>query len=378
MAVALKIGWVVLAYLCSSAANADDLLDLTKSLQYEKQTVGDVVKSLQKLGGSSDLPNLIAQEYDLKYALQAIYRTDGRNEKAFYCLPGKTCIDDRLDFVDAVSVEQQAANATLLLTRRTNIFMDIPSQGNAANGETTYSIKALSDQMCTDSQVDAFNAEHHTDLMHQRFRDQPMNAGFCTGFKVGPNLVATAGHCVKSDDDCHTISLVAGYHHRKTGDTPNKNIPASQIYTCNKIAAAGKRNSHSMGDDWVIIQTDQPLKDLPTVTLAKPPSIKKADSITVIGYPMGLPSKIAGDAAVLYLANDYFESYVDTFGGNSGSPVFRTEALRQAQLIVEGMLVQGRPDFELTSPCYLAKQYPANSGGEDAAYVATLKNALPP
>jgi V8-like Glu-specific endopeptidase len=358
----------------AQSAYADDFLKISKLLQYQKQAIGQNVQAKLKgeSSSSASLSNLIDQEYAVKQSLQALYN---RQDKAFYCFPGQTCVDDRIDFFNAVSIEQAAADSTLLLTRTANIFQNPQSSGPTK--DPTFSVKTIRNAMCDDKQVDDYNKEHHTDLMHQRFRDEPINAGFCTGFKIGVDLVATAGHCVKSDDDCKSISLISGYHVRSVGDDPSKSISKSQIYACKKIVGSGGAGQ-SLGKDWTIIETNNPLTDVQTAQLAKPPSVQKADAVTVVGYPMGLPSKIASDAAVLYLANDYFESYVDTFGGNSGSPVFRTDALRQGQVIAEGMLVQGRSDFEITSPCYLSKQYPANSGGEDALYVAAVKDGLPP
>jgi hypothetical protein len=356
-----------------ASASAFELNELISSLNAQKLAIGGRIQSIQKdqLATTNELSSLIKQEYDIKNSLQAIYM---RENKGFYCIPGKICIDDRLDYVDAVTIEKQAADSTVLLTRSTNVFKDPPSQAGAP---TTYSIRIAANQMCSNDQVDAYNKKYHANLSYPRFRDQPMNAGFCTGFKIAPNLIATAGHCVKSADDCKTIRFIVGYHIQRAGEMPNQQIPASRVYSCNKIVGAGKGGSSSLGNDWVVVEADRPLDNIPAVKLAKPPSIKKADGVTVIGYPMGLPSKIAGDAAVLYAGSSYFESYVDTFGGNSGSPVFETKALNEGQLLVQGMLISGRPDFAITSPCYLPQQYPASSGGEDAAYVAALFDLLP-
>jgi S1-C subfamily serine protease len=74
----------------------------------------------------------------------------------------------------------------------------------------------------------------------------------------------------------------------------------------------------------------------------------------VIGHPTGLPQKIA-DGASVKIANavsyidpigsiirkaNFFTANLDTYAGNSGSPVFNKRTGK-----VEGILVQGAEDF---------------------------------
>ena len=59
-----------------------------------------------------------------------------------------------------------------------------------------------------------------------------------------------------------------------------------------------------------------------------------------MGHPSGLPLKYADGARVFETENDYFSTNLDTFGGNSGSPVFNADTLE-----VEGILVRGDTDY---------------------------------
>ncbi len=65
----------------------------------------------------------------------------------------------------------------------------------------------------------------------------------------------------------------------------------------------------------------------------------------MLGHPWGLPLKIAGGGKVVKNEHSesrfFFEAMLDTFSGNSGSPV-----LNEATLEVEGILVVGFGEYE--------------------------------
>ena len=64
----------------------------------------------------------------------------------------------------------------------------------------------------------------------------------------------------------------------------------------------------------------------------------------VIGHPVGLPTKFADGANVRNNNNtSFFVCNLDTYGGNSGSPVFNSSTHE-----LEGILVRGETDFIVT------------------------------
>ena len=64
--------------------------------------------------------------------------------------------------------------------------------------------------------------------------------------------------------------------------------------------------------------------------------------VYAIGTPSGLPVKITIGAKVFDNSHEfYFNTNLDTYGGNSGSPVFDNKTH-----MVEGILVRGGEDFE--------------------------------
>ena len=59
--------------------------------------------------------------------------------------------------------------------------------------------------------------------------------------------------------------------------------------------------------------------------------------VYALGYPTGLPLKLAGNATVQSVSGTaYFTANLDTFAGNSGSPVFNfaTNRVRESSSVV--------------------------------------------
>jgi hypothetical protein len=61
----------------------------------------------------------------------------------------------------------------------------------------------------------------------ERFRDQPVGA-FCSGFLVGPDIIATAGHCVNADNVTN-VRFVFGFRMRNA-TTAETIIRNEEIY----------------------------------------------------------------------------------------------------------------------------------------------------
>ena len=84
---------------------------------------------------------------------------------------------------------------------------------------------------------------------------------------------------------------------------------------------------------------------------SQPPSaasgkVKTAQGVYVIGHPCGLPLKYVPDAEVREnAAASFFVANLDTYGGNSGSPVFNAQNNK-----VEGILVRRGDGFRQQRP----------------------------
>jgi hypothetical protein len=200
----------------------------------------------------------------------------------------------------------------------------------------------------------------------ESYSDQP-SAAYCTGFVVGSDLVATAGHCVR--DDWKSVRIVFNYrivqdHQSRHLDT----IGANDVYAPTEVVA---QEVDSNGVDFAVLRVDRSIQSHPPLNLRPEGSITQNEGVYTLGYPAGLPLKLAADASVRTVSlAGYFVSNLDTFGGNSGSPV-----LNAATHQVEGILVRGDHDWVTLGSCQVALVCPSYTGcrGEDATLISALK-----
>jgi hypothetical protein len=81
------------------------------------------------------------------------------------------------------------------------------------------------------------------------------------------------------------------------------------------------------------------------------------DTIILVGYPFGLPKKTDPNGVVKDVTPTLIRAYVDSYGGNSGSPLFDTSGL------LVGILVGGAPDFTVADPgCEVSNVCPGGQG----------------
>ena len=97
----------------------------------------------------------------------------------------------------------------------------------------------------------------------------------------------------------------------------------------------------------------------------------------MIGYPWGLPAKVAGGAKVNDTAAEgYFTANLDAFGGNSGSVVINDRTGK-----AEGILVRGATDWawDPEGNCRVSNVITGEAEGEDvtkgSAFVDELRGA---
>ncbi len=198
------------------------------------------------------------------------------------------------------------------------------------------------------------------------YSDQPIAAN-CSGSLVGDDLIATAGHCV-TQYDCSTYQFVFGYRMTKDGQVP-EHIPDADVYSCRSVVAHKLNGSQ----DYALIQLDRPVQNREPLKL-QVQAVHAGDDIYVIGHPGGLPTKLADGAKVRSDFGDFFNSNLDTYGGNSGSAVFNAKTHE-----VVGVLVRGDTDFfyDETRKCFYSNRC-QDSGcrGEDATAIRFIQEAL--
>lgn len=170
---------------------------------------------------------------------------------------------------------------------------------------------------------------------------QPTTA-FCTGFLVTPNLVATAGHCIGSQYDCQKTALVFDF----AMSGPNQvedTLEDYQVYSCVEVIHSEVANS---GADFSLVRLDRPAFGHAPLKMSRQKELAEGEGVFVIGHPAGLPAKWAGGANVREVNTEFYTANLDTYGGNSGSPIFNSLTHE-----VEGILVRGENDFVVRNGC---------------------------
>ena len=211
----------------------------------------------------------------------------------------------------------------------------------------------------------------------ERFREQIAIAN-CTGFLVGTRVLVTAGHCIQSQSDCDENVWVFDYVLEKTKG--NKFFAEkSKVYKCQRVIKTTilKRGEstplgNATGTDYAVILLDRHVLDRPYLEINRH-GISKDAKLAVIGHPSGIPMKIADVAVVRDNSKDaYFTTNLDTFGGNSGSPVFNIKTG-----LVEGILVRGEEDYvaDRARACYKVNRCKyGECRGEDVTRITEILN----
>jgi Trypsin-like peptidase domain len=201
----------------------------------------------------------------------------------------------------------------------------------------------------------------------ESFFDQPVGA-FCTGFLVAPDIIATAGHCV-NESNATTIRFVFGFR--------MVDAVAAQVVIDNRDIYSGAavvgRKLTDKGTDWCLVRLDRAVSDRQVLALRRAGKIPDGQNVYVIGHPSGLPAKFADGAQVRTNTQPaFFTANLDTYGGNSGSPVFNSTTHE-----VEGVLVRGAPDFVPLGMCMISAVCPNNGcEGEDCTRVSEFLDRL--
>ena len=168
----------------------------------------------------------------------------------------------------------------------------------------------------------------------------------CSGFLVGADLLVTAGHCYKSggsaDQVCNTSAWVFDFQMNSATTDPTKNIDKRNVYLCKEVIQSVLNKDH----DYTLIRLNRPVTGRKPLVFRTSGKISEKAELMVIGHPVSLPLKIAeGGAITKNNMKTKFSATLDTFSGNSGSPVFDSKTG-----VVEGILIQGKTDYVPSIP----------------------------
>lgn len=265
---------------------------------------------------------------------RAIYGTDGREE--VFAIAGQKEISRSADSVVTVCRSE-----------------DITDNGD---GTSTLKTEAL--------------GTRYTELCRkERFIDQPVG-GQATGFLVADDVIATAGHVV-DDTTVGGTRFVFGF---RMIDATNARttVPNGEVYSGMSII---DRMCSTSGADWALVRLDRKATGHYVARLRKSGTIADKQGVYVIGHPLDLPLKYAGSANVRdNTPSTHFVANLDTYGGNSGSPVFNADTHE-----VEGILVRGEADFvyDDDAPCQVSLVCPdTGCRGQDCTRVSFFAHLI--
>jgi V8-like Glu-specific endopeptidase len=217
--------------------------------------------------------------------------------------------DSRVEAYQADSEVYQRARATPALIREEMLVKE---------GES-YIAKPISLQkmgMCSDT---AFGAQK--------------SLANCSASLIAPDIILTAAHCIETQgaDKCGNYHIVFDYAEGESTDRFNK----EQVFHCKDVLYY-KYDLWNDKEDLAIIQLDRAVTDRAPIKLSSA-GPKVSESVTLLGYPLGIPLKSVDDGVVSLVNAPQlsFRHNLDTFSCNSGGPVFNGEG-EQIGVLVRG------------------------------------------
>ena len=193
---------------------------------------------------------------------------------------------------------------------------------------------------------------------------------YCSGALVGPDLVLTAGHCIKNAQDCANTRIVFGFKAAKDGDNGPDSIDKREVYGCSSIV----KRTDDIAEDFAVIKLDRKVTGHKPLLINRGVPVKEGKKLFMIGYPTGLPLKVADGAKVTKISiYGTFATDLDGFGGNSGSPIFNASTYK-----IEGVLTLGTEDYKVNYGCSNAATYAQNDDpSEEAVYISKAAPYIP-
>jgi V8-like Glu-specific endopeptidase len=199
----------------------------------------------------------------------------------------------------------------------------------------------------------------------ERFFDQP-TATWCSGFLIAADKIVTAGHCIRSQQECKGISFVFGFN-KKSAEETTTEFTADNVYRCQEII---HRHQDNFGADYAIVKIDRETTKTPLKMATELP--QKTTELVVIGHTLGLPTKISAGAYMRESKSGFFVTNTDSYGGSSGSAVLDVQTGQ-----VRGILVRGENDYVWQGKCRISKQcLDEGCRGEDATDIAEVIKKL--
>lgn len=197
--------------------------------------------------------------------------------------------------------------------------------------------------------------------------------GQCSSFLVSPNKVLTAGHCIKNTAEaCSKKSFVFDLKDDFYTSTFGQFLSSNQIYNCKSVVK--HKVDYDSGLDYALIELDRAVQDRDLIDSQRVEESLDLSELYMIGYPLGLGSMVSSFGHIREEYQSIYVTNLDSFVGNSGSPVFSGP---DNKLI--GLLSRGEKDFKWNSQdkCFeLIKCSDSSCRGEDVVKLNAILDDL--
>lgn len=257
--------------------------------------------------------------------------------------------DDRRELYEAEPLYREVGRSTVLLVQSSNLFLDGQQQLQLRNFSYSDKIRGeLGVPLCES----------------EPFRTQPA-PGYCSGFLVAPDLVATAGHCVNISTPCEALRFVFDFAYEQHPGEPDVTaVDREDFYRCDTVVGhlydreattLGALVEQELWSDWAVVQLDRPVTGRTPLPVRRAGELDEGRRITAVGHPGGVPTKVTDGRVVDGTHELYFNTDLDIFAGNSGSAAVGADG------VVEGIVIRGSggDSFEVVDGCARARRCPA-------------------
>jgi hypothetical protein len=219
--------------------------------------------------------------------------------------------DDRTEVHQAkTSLESKLADSTVAIVESANL---------KKNNDSSFSLK-----------TDTFGSRFGL-CKNENFYNQPVGSSASAAL-VGPDLILTAAHTITDTEDCLSKKIVFGFSATSDGGF-RTTFPAEDVAQCKEILVRDEQN------DFLIFRLDRKILNHEPLSVNRAAAPQVGDPLIAIGHPSGLPMKLS-PGRVLMITPTAIITDTDTYGGNSGSPIFNSTTG-----LIEGVLSRGGTDF---------------------------------
>ncbi|MFA6433829.1 MAG: serine protease [Elusimicrobiales bacterium] len=213
----------------------------------------------------------------------------------------------------------------------------------------------------------------------ENFSKQPTGP-FCSGALVGEDLVLTAGHCVENTGKCKETKFVFGFAVYHEGGTAPERLAENDVYECAELLQHSRAESSGADNfpsapDYALIRLDRKAAGRDHLHISGKNGETPGTEVAYIGYPFGLPMKIAENATVQPPADhNFITADLDANSGASGAPVLAVTT----GLIVGVIAKTHTPDIikDANRNCAAAASYYLPESGDARGVAITRASAF--